>query len=1158
MAVTKYYGLKDSGGNVIAKGWTSLPTFSLYIAEPYSNFQHGHLYVYANTSNALRYSSTFYQCQYNYNYISKGDSAAIYNDYSGDGGIITAGSHTFYTVTSSSAGGVDIGYSLTKKASVGDTVYAQNGTTAYTIIEYYVFSVTITTNPVKNTQVGNIAIYDSGDNLIAGSASKTSRSGIRSYTTNIVSASSSASVKIVATAIVGNTSSSKTVWHQSYFFNGLTKDGNAVSDSNITFAESTATYRTTVSGDTTFVCDYGAKHALTISKGTGVSSTTVSYTRHHNTGSFVSNSTSPISLSGNGTLYVENGSNVSVSASCTSGYVFKLNTNGFISQTSGIASLTGNNTANISGTIAAITKACSFLVTASTYSISVSIEGDDHQSWGEVFIDEQGTTSKTLVQGTTYYFGFVSKRADYEDPKVVNWTVNGSVITGSSYTASTLTGNVVVKCTLSESAYPVTVSSGPNGSAAISGRYHKTSGAALANTGYLHKDGSDYIKISVVPNTHYKENESARVIGGLVEYAAGGAYCYSLASTSKSGSVSFQFVLAECVVKTRNDNPTLCDTTPTSAVLKFDASSPLNVYCQVKEAYVEDYRVDYFTSPSTTDKYYAEPGGRGQYYYAVAPSLVGGRSEMTFVPHLISTSNKLEVKKSGDADLAVVYVQIDGSEEAVSGTNWSAQVRENRPVICRAVAKFGGEVKSIESTGISDPSVTTSQISFAMPSNDASVIFDIAEKKKVSVSLAVANATHGTVAVGKVTMTCPSSATIHEEVTTLSPVSFSIYELITYTLTADDSDPTYTFSGWYKNGSFYSNELSIGVNTADLSTSFVARYVMRTSGTITKSYGIKDGDDVISTELPSSSLAFGLVIDTPPDQTDPDKWVVGHSRQIDFHVLDDGTSVEGGITYVWTPVRVEVMADSGVDTWHTVWTYDANNPDSRSGRFTMLDNMLVRLVYIKKEMVGFSRVQALFMDGNSSEMGELSIYSTGMATYYSVGGVAESACQIGRKVVLAAAPKPGYAFGGWFKKVGGAFVTVESNGSVLTINTVTSSGGEYYADFTRSDSTIRAWNDGAETKTFEWRSKVYVGAQFFAMRNVRIYSDRYPVELTLMTATSPNGCFDPSARKLVLNIGSQSPRQIPVMRLEKYFAFMVRGISRINYVALASSMEALK
>ena len=192
-------------------------------------------------------------------------------------------------------------------------------------------------------------------------------------------------------------------------------------------------------------------------------------------------------------------------------------------------------------------------------------------------------------------------------------------------------------------------------------------------------------------------------------------------------------------------------------------------------------------------------------------------------------------------------------------------------------------------------------------------------------------------------------------------------------------------------------------------------------------------------------------------------------------------------------------------------------------------------------------------------MGELSIFATGMLSYYSIGGVAEAACYVGRKVVLAAAPKPGYAFGGWFQKVNGAFVPVTwANGAVLTVDTVTSSGGAYYADFTRSSSFVKAWNDGATAKTFEWRSKVFVGAQFLVLRNVRIYSDAYPVTLTLMTATSPNGCFGEGAHTLALSITNQSPRQIPAIRLDKYFAFKVQGTARINHVAIASSMEGLK
>ena len=710
---------------------------------------------------------------------------------------------------------------------------------------------------------------------------------------------------------------------------------------------------------------------------------------------------------------------------------------------------------------------------------------------------------------------------------------------------------------VAQNAWPVTVSAGSNGSATISGRYNKQSGAQLANTGYLRADGTDYIKIAVTPAEHYDVSQVS-ASSNLAAYAAGGDNAYSLTSGA-SAIISYYFALAECVIKTSTNDPTLCDTSPSSTTLRFDAETSVNVYCQIKEAYIGQYRVDYFTAGGA--QYTAEAGGTGQYYYTVYASVLGGNSELTFVPHLVSTSNALTVTKSGDTSFATVYIQVDGgTEESMSGSSWNAQVQENRPVIARAVAAFGGQIDAITSSGITDPSTTESQISFSMPSNAASVDFEISEKDKVTLALCVANATDPEVAVGKVTLTCAASSSVHEEVDTLAAQSFNIYKGTTYTLTADDTDDTYTFSGWYLNDStFVSSDLSISINRNDLSSKYTARYVMRTAGTITVSYGIKSGDNVISTELPSGSLAFGLEIDTEPDQTDPDKWVIGNNRYIDFHVLDNGTSVEDGVTYVWTPVRVDVMADDNSDTWSTVWTYDANNPDSRSGRFVMRDDMLVRLVFTKVQAEGYARVQALFVDGNTSDMGELSIFATGMLSYYSIGGVAEAACYVGRKVVLAAAPKPGYAFGGWFKKVNGAFVPVTlANGAVLTVDTVTSSGGAYYADFTRSNSFVKAWNDGATAKTFEWRSKVFVGAQFLVLRNVRVYSDAYPVTLTLMTATSPNGCFGEGAHTLTLSITNQSPRQIPAIRLEKYFAFKVQGTARINHVAIASSMEGLK
>lgn len=1038
--------------------------------------------------------------------------------------------------------------------SYGGYTFNTSRTSTTYDVQYYVLTFTASSVDVNNVQVGNVALYVN-DVLVAGSVSTTrdanAASVSYSYSTNDTSTASLPNVKIVATACVSTIKN----WHQGYFYNGITMDGSEIADGNVSFAANAATTANAkpTSNATSFVVNYGEKHALTINKGTGVSSSTVSYARHHSTGNYVSASTSPISLSGSGTLYVEHGANVSVRASCASGYVFSTG-NGFISQTSGVNSIYGSNSADINGTIVALTKAASFNITASTYTISVSIA--DHPEWGEVYIDAVGTTSRTLVQGTTYTFYFASSRADYEAPTVASWYVNGTAISGNTYTADSLTGNVAITCMLTQNAWPVTVFAGSNGSATISGRYSKQSGAQLANTGYLRADGADYIKLSVTPNAHYGISQVSKS-DNLEEYEEGGEYAYSMTSGANA-TVSLYFALVECVIRTSTNDPTLCDVSPSSTALRFDAETSVNVYCQIKEAYVGQYRVDYFTAGGA--QYAAEAGGTGQYYYTVYAAVLGGNSELTFVPHLVSTSNALTVTKSGDTSFATVYVQVDGgTEESVSGSSWSTQVREARPVIVRAVAAFGGSIGAITSSGIADPSTTESQISFAMPSNAASVDFAISEKDKVTLALCVANATDPTVEVGKVTLTSAASASVNEEVTTLAAQSFNIYKGTTYTLTADDTDETYTFSGWYLNDTaFVSSALSITINRNDLSSKYTAKYVMRTAGTITVSYGIKSGDNVIAASLPSGSLAFGLSIDTEPNLTNPDKWVIGNSRYIDFRVLDDGTSVEDGITYVWTPVRVDVMADSESDTWSTVWTYDANNPGSRSGRFVMRDNMLVRLVFTKVQAEGYARVQALFVDGNTGAMGELSIFATGMLSYYSIGGVAEAACYVGRKVVLAAAPKPGYAFGGWFRKVNGAFVPVDSNGAVLTVDAVTASGGAYYADFTRSDSFVKAWNDGAEAKTFEWRSKVYVGAQFLVLRNVRIYSDKYPVTLTLMTATSPNGCFGEGAHTLTLSITSQRPRQLPSMRIEKYFAFKVQGAARINHISVASSMEGLK
>jgi len=1051
-------------------------------------------------------------------------------------------------------------------------------------------------------KTGTIQLYN-GNTLLATFASSNSASTV-SYTYTGTS---------VPTFTVKYTAESNDAnWHNSYFYNGFYQDSAAIADSSVTFGNGTAQFSFTPTNDSHAVSiSIGSKVCLTFNGDTGVSSYSAGYTPAHSTGAFAQSngvSLSPTSVNGSDTtevLYVEYGRTVAVNATAASGYVFSLSS-GFVSRTSGINSVNGNGTAAINnGQIVTPTTSGTLDVVPSAYVISVT---QPNSAWGAVSVvddvtNESSSVSLPLVLGRSYHLEFASSRSDYEAPTVASWLVGGVSQVSNSFTApSSASQDVSVSATLQQNAWPLTVSAGSNGAASIAGRYLKATGAALANTGYLYADGRDYAQVSITPNDHY-EVSSETASSNVEAYPTGGANCYSL-SASGNATLAYTFALVECVVTTSTNDPTLCDVSPSSETIYWNGCEDatewetstsyevgdwvsngngmyrcqtahtsgtfaddlsngkwsavfLNVYCQLKQDYIGAYRVDYWTigGVQRTD---GETGGNGQFYFTVSPTDANGRATLTCVPHLVSTDNPLTITKSGDVGFGTVYVQIGtGAEESPSSSPWSANVRENTQVRVRAVAAFGGEISTITPSGFSTYDLDSSSISFSMPSNAASVNFAISEKDKKTLALCVANSTTPSLAVGKITLTAPGSASVNEEVDDLDAQSFAVYKNTVYTLTADDSDETYTFSGWYLNDSTYvSSDLSISITLSD-SAKYTAVYVMRSTGEIEISYGLKSGDDVDPVTLPSTSQPFGLEITTEPDQTSPDEWVIGNTRQIAFSVTP-GNSVEEGVAYIWTPVRVEVKTDSANEAYQTVWTYDALNPDSLSGQFVMRGDMLVRLVFVKVQAEGYGRVQALFIDGATREMGELSVFSTEMLGYYALGGVAEAMCYVGRKAVLAAAPKPGYAFSGWFKYEEGAYVAVESKGAILTVDSVTSAGGTWYASFSRTDSAVKAWNAGGAAKDFLWRSKVYVGAQFVSLRNVRVYADAYPVTLKIMTATSPNDVFDEDAHSVTLSIKGQSPRLLPTLRLDKYFAFSLSGNARINHVSLASSMEALK
>ena len=143
-------------------------------------------------------------------------------------------------------------------------------------VQYYVLTFTATSAKVNNVQVGNVALYIN-DVLVAGSTSTTRDTNAASisysYSTNDTNTTSLPNVKIVATACTSSISN----WHRNYFYNGVTRDGTEIADGNMSFSANVATSPNAkpTNNSTSFTVAYGAKYALTISKGTGVSSSTV-------------------------------------------------------------------------------------------------------------------------------------------------------------------------------------------------------------------------------------------------------------------------------------------------------------------------------------------------------------------------------------------------------------------------------------------------------------------------------------------------------------------------------------------------------------------------------------------------------------------------------------------------------------------------------------------------------------------------------------------------------------------------------------------------------------------------------------------------------------------------------------------------------------------
>ena len=1352
----------------------------------------------------------------------------------------------------------------------GDVYYAEgtsstdyNGIARYKVVyydeTYYNISVTAKSLAISGTQVGNIAIYNAATNeLLVGSVDKTKASGVAQYTATISTTSTSAKFKVVATACAGTTTDSKKKWHNSYFFNGLAVNGNSLSDSSVTFAESTATYTFSSSDDsTTVTAAYGEKHAITVSKSTGVASSKISYSRTRSTGSYVNTTISPLSLSNSGTLYVEANQTISITATTSDGYVF--HTNAVTSSASGYGTITGTGTTTLSGS-----KVCSGATTltikGTQYKITPTLGNTAQSSWGTPTIN--GSSSGVVLKpNTTYILGFTSSTASTYAPVVNYWNIKGDNYTTSYTTGSTITGNITASLFLRQTKWKLTVvveqtksswgnaylgdsgtatsgwyangtsvkvrfvsslastiaptanqinyngetsacsgnsaiitttseshtatmylkqtrwqmgigysTSSTSGWGTIAFKRHSdsawttsanklyvgtgdqidlkftpaasyastihpivdswtfltqnekptsasdgsstitvtlgtvaanfTANASLSSSWrkvtiqrsdsltaawgsfYLGDSGTDTtayyapgskIKMRFVRNTAYDLKERPQVgtiavgtektisgtngtytyeytlptgtksdlviscsvkqtawpvsvlidsvsmatltakridiaSGSIIDsvtnsgsaqtiylragtefeylalaYAANGHYKFdkwektnlvdfdgdaARVQLSKNESASIKAIGTRkdfCITGT-SDNASVCEVymqNSAESVTYFDKTVTSNpvVVCKIKSAYRDQYKVGSFSIGE-------QHGIEAQYNSAVDVYYVevANRNDVTVTAHIVQTyfNFSVNVTPGNSSDFGTVVVLANGQQLAENG--YSGKLREGTSVSIVFYEKYGGRVIEISpSETIKDANQSESAIGFYMPSGDCSVNLTLGAKETYPLTVGVVNLAEGSADIipGIVRVASRTYPDIVIGATADDGIvkTFQMYKDEEYTLVAsgvdDELSRRYTFVGWRDASGWvegaYETSLNI-LNADEASITRYASYNARANGTITIEYAKKDGETI--TPISADEAKYLLAITNTADKYDETHWLIGADVNIGYTV--DGSAYdENGDAYKWTPVQVDVAIEGEeYRTPNAIWD---DGLLTQTGSFRMLGNMKVRLVLTQTVVLGYT-IMRLGYRQSTALMGEMSIFSTEMDSHDIDANGATAIVQKGKKAVIMASPRPGFAFAGWFTLSDGVWTAVENATAIHEIDYVTSPMTVYYAQFVASTvSNIKAWNENAAVaKICEWRSKVYVGSQFFRLSACRVYADAYPVTLKIYMASSPDDIFGSSARTTEVVIQNQNPRRLPLVRPEKYFAFKVSGYARINHVGIASSMEALK
>lgn len=805
------------------------------------------------------------------------------------------------------------------------------------------------------------------------------------------------------------------------------------------------------------------------------------------------------------------------------------------------------------------------------------------KAWGNFYLGTSGTsTTAYYAPGSqiTMRFAHDSSYSLKERPQVDLISIgtehaifgeNGKFVYTYALPANVKT-DLVISCTAKQTAWPVSVFISMDSVESMTAKridistntvVDSVTNAGQEKTIYLrHGTSAEYLALTVKPKNHYAFSSWSKT--NLATYN-GNAAMVQLASAA-AATVKAVCSRNDFLITGTSDMSTVCDvymqdTSQSRAYyLKTVKTNPV-VVCKIKSAYADQYRVSSFSIGSQSN---IEPqyNAAADIYYVE----VSGRSDVTVTAHIVPTSFDFTVNVSpgNHGDFGKVVISANGQELAEGG--YAGRLREGTQVSIVFYEKYGGRIIGMQASSQIAQSVQTDRsVEFVMPSADCSVDLKLGAKEVYSLTVGVVNLANDEASiipgvVRVVSRTYPNiviGATGEDGIVK----TFTVYKGEEYSLVVGDVSDylsrRYAFVGWRNASDAIVGALSKTLNILNTEDSTVVRYASynsRQNGTITIEYAKKDGETIAS--ISADAAKYILQIDNTADKYDETHWLVG--PDIDIGYTARGTAYdEDGDAYKWTPVQVDVaLVGDAYDTPNATWD---DGVLTQNGTFKMLGNMKVRLVLTQTHVPGYTTVRVGYRQSNA-QMGDVSIFATEMDAYTKDASGATVLAQKEKKAVIMAAPRPGFAFAGWFVMNGDEWKAVSGAKAVYEIAFVTSPMDVYYAQFVASTlSNVRMWNgNGGVAKTFEWQSKVYVGAQFFSLSACRVYADAYPVTLKIMMSSSPDGVFGERARSVEITIKNQDPRRIPSLRMEKYLAFKVSGYARINHVGLASSMEALK